>query len=382
METSAKIIFYLSLTLIFYVYFGYPALVFIISQIKSKFVKKDIFEPTVTIVIAAYNEEAVIENTIKNKLALDYDRRKLEIIVVSDGSEDRTDEIVNKYVGQGVKLIRQEPRAGKTAALNRAISEASGEIIVFSDANSIYKSDALKLLMKNFADPEVGYVTGKMVYTNSRQSDIGDSCSAYMKYENMLRTLEARIGSIVGVDGGIDAVRKSLYTPMRPDQLPDFILPLKVVEMGFRVVYESGAILQEPSHENTSDEYSMRLRVTLRAMWALYDMRQLLNVRKFKVFSIQLWSHKVLRYACFVLLVSAYLSNLILWNAGSMMKAFFLLQTALYLIGAIITLNKAYEGTNRYLNFIKYFLILNLASAHAFIQFMLGHKKILWNPRK
>ena len=138
----------------------------------------------------------------------------------------------------GVHLIRQEPRAGKTLALNLAVGRAKGEIIVFSDANSSYSPDALRCLVENFNDPEVGYVTGKMIYTNPDGSPVGDGCTAYMKYENFLRTLETRIGSMVGVDGGIDAVRKSLYRPMNPDQLPDFVLPLRVVEQGFRVVYE------------------------------------------------------------------------------------------------------------------------------------------------
>ncbi len=170
------------------------------------------------------------------------------MIVISDASDDGTDEIVGRVASEHpgrVRLLRQEPREGKTAALNLAVPQARGEIVVFADANSIYGPDALRRLARNFADPAVGYVTGKMVYVNPDGSLVGDGCSAYMKLENWLRAQETRIGSVVGVDGGVDAVRRRLYRPMRADQLPDFVLPLAVVEQGARVVYEPDALLTE-----------------------------------------------------------------------------------------------------------------------------------------
>jgi cellulose synthase/poly-beta-1,6-N-acetylglucosamine synthase-like glycosyltransferase len=382
MAMLIKLVFYFSIFSIFYIYLGYPLLVFILSRLRPKKVKKELFEPIVTIVTAAHNEEDVIGDTIKNKLALDYNRLKKEIIIVSDASEDRTDEIIKSFADKGVKYVRQEPRAGKTAALNKVVPLAQGDIIVFSDANSIFSKDALQSLVRNFADPDVGYVTGKMIYKSSQQSDIGDGCSAYMKYENMLRKWETQIGSIVGVDGGIDAVRKALYVPMRPDQLPDFVLPLNVVEQGSRVVYEPEAFLQESAHENASDEYSMRLRVALRAMWAIYDKHNLLNIKKYKIFAIQLWSHKVMRYACFIFLIPAYLSNMTLWHSGYFMKSFFLIQTSFYLAGVISLLDNRFLGMNRGIKFVKYFILINTASAQAFIKFLLGHRKVVWNPRK
>ena len=136
---------------------------------------------------------------------------------------------------------------------------------------------------KIFTDPEVGYVTGKMIYTNPNGDAIGDGCTTYMRYENFLRVTETRAGSIVGVDGGIDAVRKSLYRQMAPDQLPDFVLPLNVVEQGFRVVYEPQAVLKEPALQNTGDEYRMRVRVALRSFWALKDKRHMLSFKAFQV---------------------------------------------------------------------------------------------------
>ena len=379
-----QIIFFLSLILLFYVYAGYPLAIYILSINKSRPVDKDeTFTPFVTIITAAYNEESGIEKTIQNKLELDYPHDRLEIIIVSDESTDNTDAIVKKFDSKGVLLIRQKPRAGKTSALNLAVPLAKGEIIVFSDANSIYDPDVVKKLIRNFKDPDVGYVTGKMIYTNPDGSTIGDGCSTYMKYENMLRKFETAVGSVVGVDGGVDAIRKDLYRPLNPDQLPDFVQPLKVVEQGFRVVYEPDAILKEPALKEASDEYRMRVRVSLRALWALSDMRHLLANSSNRLFSFQLWSHKVLRYLCFIFLITAFISNALLLSVpGLFYKIFFIIQISAY-IGAFLSPvieNKGYQSKLLYL--CRYFALLNIASAHAFMKFVMRQKQVVWTPRK
>jgi cellulose synthase/poly-beta-1,6-N-acetylglucosamine synthase-like glycosyltransferase len=396
-------LFYLSLFLLFYIYVGYPLLVFMISFISRKPVGKDSFLPKVTIMIAAYNEEKVIEATLRNKLQLHYPPDRLDIIVISDGSTDSTDRIMHSLIHQlqteevktgengigknvttlpAVRFLRQEPRAGKTSALNMAVPEARGDIIVFSDANSIYDEDALNRLVENFNDPTIGYVTGKMVYTNPDGSVIGDGCSAYMKYENYLRTLETRIGSIVGVDGGIDAVRKSLYKPMNPDQLPDFVLPLKVVEQGYRVVYEPAALLKEPALSSMKDEYRMRVRVSLRAIWALHDMRHLFNPTAYGLFSWELFSHKWLRYMAFIFLLIAYASNLFLLNEHLIFQVTMILQTVFYLT-ALLSFFLERKGLHVRAFFVPYyFTLINVASSHAFLKFLMGAKQVLWTPRK
>ena len=377
-----KILFFFSLFILFYIYLGYPALVFLFSFIKNRKIKKAAYEPYVTILIAAYNEEAGIEDTLKNKLTLNYPKEKLEIIVISDGSTDKTDDIVKQYPKQRVKLLRQEPRAGKTAALKMALPKAKGEILIFSDANSIYEQDAVRKLVRNFNDPAVGYVTGKMIYANPNGTVIGDGCTTYMKYENFLRRFETKIDSVVGVDGGIDAVRKDLYQPMNPDQLPDFVLPLKVAKQGYRVVYEPEAILKEASLKSSKDEYKMRVRVSLRALWALWDMRHLIAIKAPKFFAWELFSHKWLRYLSFIFLIGLYLSNLYLWNQGIYFKIFFLLQSIFYISApcSLILENRGKRSRILYLPY--YFTLINLASAHAFIKFLLGKKQAIWTPRK
>ncbi len=267
-------IFWASAGLVLYVYVGYPVLVWVLAGLMGTKTAPADIEPRVTVVIAAHNEAADIERTVRNKLEQDYPAEKLKVVVVSDASTDGTDVLVAGF-GERVKLLRQELRAGKTAALNMAIPRLDCEIVVFADANSLYEPSAVRRLVRHFSDPRVGYVTGKMVYTNPDGNLIGDGCSAYMKYENFLRAQESCLASVIGVDGGIDAMRRALYGFPPADQQSDFILPLAVAGKGLRVVYESGAILKEPALGDQGAEYRMRVRVALRAMWALWDQRRL-----------------------------------------------------------------------------------------------------------
>jgi cellulose synthase/poly-beta-1,6-N-acetylglucosamine synthase-like glycosyltransferase len=373
-----ELIFWLSVGLIVYVYAGYPLCLHLLARLRADPPSRAPFQPTVTIIIPAFNEARVIGATIENKLALDYPAEKREIIVVSDESTDGTDDIVRAYADRGVKLLRQEPRQGKTAGLNRAVAMAGGEVLVFSDANSIYAPDALTHLMANFADRRVGYATGKMVYTDAEGTIIGDGCSAYMRYENALRAMESDIGSLVGVDGGIDACRKSLYRGMRADQLPDFVLPLSVVTQGYRVVYEPRAQLKEHTLTTGSAEYRMRVRVALRAMWALRDMRHLLNAARYGIYSWQIFSHKVLRYLVIIPMVTAFIANLMLIATPEYL-ALFAGQIAFYAMAW-----KGSRGGGRqpaYVALPYYFTVLNLACGHALYRFLKGEKQVLWTPR-
>lgn len=377
-----KISFIVSVAMIFYVYVGYPVFAWVLARLVHRHIDKAAYEPTVTIIISAYNEEDHIGQTIANKLQLDYPANKLEIIVISDESTDTTDDVIQSFNGGNVKYVLQKPRAGKTSAINTAVPMANGEIILFSDANSIYAPDALRHIVANFNDPQVGYVTGKMVYAHPDGTPCGDGCSAYMKYENLLRSLETKIDSVVGVDGGIDAMRKSIYSKLNPDQLPDFVQPLKVKEQGYRVVYEPEAILQESSLAASADEYRMRVRVALRALWALKDMRQLLWGKSGFLFAWQLWSHKMLRYLCFIFLLGAYIINMILWSESFLYKTSLVAQTACYLGAFISILLESKNYQVKILYFLHYFVLLNVASGHAFVKFILGKKQIVWVPRK
>lgn len=374
-------LFWLCACLVVYIYFGYPLLVAWLGSEST--VNGSASElPTVSILIPAFNEEAAITDTLRNKISLDYPPEKLEIIVVSDSSDDRTDELVEAFARDSsipVRLIRQHPRAGKTSGINLIVPEAKGEIIAFSDSNSLWDRDALRHLVSVFTDTSVGYVTGKMVYTNPDGSLVGDGCSAYMKYENWLREKETNIGSIVGVDGGIDAMRRCLYQPLRPDQLPDFVQPLKVVEAGYRVVYEERAILKEDALSDENSEYRMRVRVSLRAMWALKDMSALLNPFRYGLFALQLFSHKVLRYLAFIPLLLLMPLNVMLLGDGPVYTLALLAQAAFYLLAWL-----GYSGKLDTAGVLKapyYFVLINIAAGQAFLKFCRGEKQVIWTPR-
>lgn len=380
-------IFWFSFFLLFYIYFGYPLAVKALAAVRSRPINKsEDHQPTVSILVAAYNEAKDIEATLRNKIALDYPADQMEILVISDESEDGTDQIVERVAEESpvtVRLFRQVPRQGKTSGLNTLSQHAQGEILLFSDANSQWDTSTVSRLVRNFNDPNVGYVTGKMIYVHQDGSLVGDGCSAYMKYENWLRCQETRLGSVVGVDGGIDAMRKALYKPLRPDQLPDFVQPLKVVEQGYRVVYEPEALLKEDALTDGSSEFSMRVRVSLRALWALKDMRHLMNPARDGLFAWQMISHKLLRYAAFVPMVTLALATLYLAPKAGIYR--------LAALGYIAFVLLAWQGhkkeaSGQSLSAIYsvpyYFMLLNLASYKACIAFLKGEKKVIWNPRK
>lgn len=372
--------FWASVVLILYIYIGYPMLLRLLPRNPVR-IRENAELPSVTVLIPAYNEADVIEQTVRNKLEQAYPSDRLEVIVISDESSDGTDEIVRTIANQDsrVKLLRQEPRQGKTAGLNRAVEEAAGEIIIFSDANSQFAPDALKHLVAPFSDDSVGYVTGKMAYVNEEGNLIGDGCGAYMRYENSLREWESKVSSVVGVDGGVDAVRKSLYQPMSPDQLPDFVQPLKVIEQGKRVVYTDRALLQEESLKDSQSEFRMRVRVSLRAYWAMWDMRHLMNPLRYGVFSLQLISHKLLRYLAFVPLLAGLVSGLVLADAHWIYALASIVQIVFYSIAGYSIVEGG--SGNRWVNLINYFSLINTASLIAFVKFVKGEKIVIWKPR-
>lgn len=378
-----EVFFWISFFMIFYCYILYPLTLVVIRKINNLPVQISDITPTVSIIISAYNEAHVIKKNIENKLKLSYPNNKLEIIVVSDASNDGTDEIVREFTKHGVVLIQQTQRQGKTAALNKAVPIAKGEIICFADANSIWDENALIKIIRNFGDSKVGYVTGKMVYVNSAGNIIGDGCNTYMRYENKLRELETRVGSIVGVDGGIDAVRRTLYEPMDPDLLPDFILPLKVIEKGYEVIYEPEAILKEKSLDNTKDEFKMRVRVILRSLHALWYMKHLLNPLKFKIFAWQLFSHKVLRYFVWAFMLLAFIMNLFLFNYGWIYALMMYLQIIFYILVILGVISEKRDFRIKKVTYVPYyFFLVNLASAIAFLKFLKGENTVIWQPRK
>jgi cellulose synthase/poly-beta-1,6-N-acetylglucosamine synthase-like glycosyltransferase len=383
MLAPTELLFWACLVVGLYPYAGYPLCVALLAAIRPRPLRAAPVTPLVTVVISAHNEASHIEATVRNKLEQDYPQDRLEVMVVSDGSTDGTDTILTRLAQRDprVTFLRQQPRAGKTAALNRLLERAGGEIVVFADANSMYRADTVRRLVAPFADPAVGYASGRMLYVDPRGSLIGDGCTAYMRYENTLRAYESALGSVAGVDGGVDAVRRSLYRPMRPDQLPDFVLPLAVVEQGYRVVYVPEAVLEEETLSSESAEYRMRVRVTLRALWALWDKRALLNPVRFPLFGWQLASHKLLRYLSFLPLSVAAVLDWFLLEHGRIYAVVAAGECGVALLAVLALAGPAPLRRFSLARYCYYFLLLNFAAAVAFVRFLRGEKQVLWQPR-
>jgi len=309
---GTAVILWITVFGIFYVYFGYALLLGAVSFFhRRRVVLDEAYQPTVAIIIAAYNEEAVIGEKIENSLKLEYPREKREIIAFSDASSDRTDKIVESYTDQGVKLLRIEGRKGKTYCQNEAVKIATGEILVFSDANSMYQPDAINKLVRHFADERVGCVAGELRYRGGGEAVEGER--TYWRYDQTLKRLESKVSSLVTANGAIYAVRKNFYEPLQADVISDFVEPLRIAQKGYRVIYEPEAVAWETTAKDPKKEFQRRVRIVTRSVHSLLrgkSLLGLLNPFRYGFFSIQLWSHKVLRWFSGIFLVLILVLNI------------------------------------------------------------------------
>jgi cellulose synthase/poly-beta-1,6-N-acetylglucosamine synthase-like glycosyltransferase len=376
-----KIVFWVSVLLIVYPSAVYPLVVLAVGWVRPRPVRPGPYAPTVTVLIAAYNEAEYIGATVQNKLDQNYPKEKLQIIVVSDESSDGTDDIVRQFADRGVQLLRLEGREGKAAALNEAVRHAVGEVIVFSDANSLFDPDAIRLMVENFADDDVGYVTGSLGFLSEGVSLSGSGVNAYMRYENLLRQAETNLGSIIGVNGGVGAIRRELYVDTPPQLITDFVLSLTVMARGHRVVFDSRVRSREAANTDLTSEFRMRVRVALRALQGIAYMRRLLNPLRYPFASFSLVSHKVLRYMAFVFLVVALVCNIDL----AMSMPFYRILLAMHLTGyalALIGLSTKLPPWLRRITVVPSYLLMSYSAfAIAVFKFLRGETIATWRPR-
>ena len=376
------VLFWISLALIVYVYAGYPLLLAAIRAVRgAQPVRRDAAEPPVTLVISAYNEEAVIGEKLENCLQLDYPRDRLQVIVVSDASEDRTDEVVSGYASHGVELLRMPQRSGKTVGLNAAVTRARGEIIVFSDANAMYGRDVVRKLVRNFADPAVGAVVGESTYVD-QQVESERSEGLYWRYETAIKRLESAVGSVVGGDGAIYAIRRSLYVPMRADALSDFVNPLQIVKAGYRCVYEPEARSYERAADDFGKEFRRKVRIVNRAWRALFSLRELLNPLRFGFFAVQLASHKLMRWLVPVFLVVAFVSNATLLAKGTVFRVAMALQIAFYVLAIAGYACRRRPTMPTLLSVPYYFCLVNVASVLGILDAFRGKTYTTWSTAR
>lgn len=326
--SAAQIVFWTSAVALVYTYAGYPIFVYAVSLLFPKRVKRADFEPNLTVLITAYNEERDIRAKIKNTLELDYPKEKLEILIASDGSTDETDKIVEEFAAEDVRLFRQEGRVGKTVTQNNAVEQVTGEIILFSDATAMYQPDVLRRMLPNFADETVGCVAGKLIYVDDSRSDVGKGAKSYWNYETFIKESESLACSLIGASGCLYAVRKSAYKPMYPEACSDFLIATKIYEQGLRSVYESTAICTEETNRQTGKELQMRVRVISQTLTDLWRNRRMLNPLRSGFFAVELISHKLMRYAAPLFLILVLISTAILVSSSTVFALAFVLQIA------------------------------------------------------
>jgi len=283
---------------------GYPILIGLLSWSRSLF-KGVIPEPTlldddqspaISFVISAYNEEVSLREKLENTTDLDYPKERIEVVVLSDASTDQTDAIAIAFGNQGVRLMRAEGRVGKSANLSRFVPQTQGSILVFSDANSIYRSDAVKRLMGHFSDPKIGYVVGAQRYRPKGIGSTHDTENQYWELELKIKEWESNVSSVVGADGAIFAMRRELFEPLDDSDISDFLGPLRIVSRGYRGVFEPTAICYESSVTSMSRNFERKVRIITRSLQAILKVPSVLMPWRVGWFAIQVWLHKVLRW--------------------------------------------------------------------------------------
>jgi cellulose synthase/poly-beta-1,6-N-acetylglucosamine synthase-like glycosyltransferase len=376
----SQIIFWSSGALLFYVYAGYPLLVFAVSRLLPKPVKSAPFEPLVSVIITAYNEQRDIRAKLENTLQIDYPKEKLEIIVASDCSSDRTDEIVREFAGRDVKLFRQTERNGKTAAQNMAVEKAAGEILLFSDATTMYQKNVLRAMLPNFADETVGCVAGKLIYVDDSESGVGRGAQSYWNYETFLKESESRACSLIGASGCLYSVRKSAYQPMYAEACSDFLIATVMYKQGLRTVYEAGAVCTEETNRDTEKEMRMRVRVISQTFTDLWRNREMLNPARSGFYAVELVSHKVLRYAVPIFLLFVLISSGVLAFFSTFFLIILALQTAFYALALVGWLLEKRGVKLGVLAIPQYFVLTNAASLVGFYKFLRGERYARWEP--
>ncbi len=377
----AEIVFWSSAVALFYTYAGYPILVLLVSLSRSRKVERAPFEPLVTVIITAYNEERDLRGKLENTLALDYPADKLEVIVASDCSTDGTDQIAREFEARGVRLHRQEERLGKTAAQNAAVELAKGDIVLFSDATTFYQPDVLRVMLPAFADSSVGCVAGRLVYVDPAESRVGHGARSYWSYETFLKKHESRACSLIGASGCLYAVRREAYVPMYDEACSDFLIATKLMENRLRSVYEPDAVCTEETNRRADKEMRMRVRVITQTLTDLWRHRSMMNPLRSGFYAIQLVSHKVLRYFVPFFLFAAFVSSALLAVSSWIYLAVLLAQILFYAMAALgWILEHAGVRRLRLLALPQYFVLANVASMIAFYKFLSGERYARWEP--
>jgi poly-beta-1,6-N-acetyl-D-glucosamine synthase len=373
--------------LLIHSYFIYPLSIYLLKKIvKKRIISNNKFEPKISILIAVYNEELVIEKTLRNFLNSTYDILKIEFIIGSDNSTDKTNEIIInlKNIIPNLQFYPFSIRRGKSQILNDLVKYATGEILVFCDANTIYQSDALTKLVRHYADSKIGGVSGRLLLLDhERSAESGNQESKYWEYENWIKENEGSIGCLIGANGGIYSIRKDLFVPL-PSNSPvmdDFYISLKILEQKKKFIYDKTAIAKEEIASDIKIEFRRRIRNNAIDLSTIKFIKELLKP-KFGIISYGLWSHKIVRWLSPILLVFLLITSIILFDKCLFYSSLFLLQILIYLCSYL-----GYLFTRIGIKFLPfslcyYFVFMNLALLLGILRFLRKKQPAFWQSTK
>lgn len=373
-----ELVFWGSFGFIFYTYIGYPVVLQFWSFFRSKKVFKKYIYPQISVIIAALNEEKNIKARLENILHQKYPEGKMEVIVVSDGSSDRTEEIVKSFEKENVKLYSFETRKGKAEALNYGIPKAKGEIILFADARQIFKSDAIKELVANFNDPTVGAVSGELFLAPDGEGDINESMGMYWKYEKWIRNNESKINSAIGVTGAIYAIRKNLYDPIPPETiLDDVLIPMRIALKGFRVILDDAAKAYDKIIIKSEKELKRKSRTLMGNFQLIFLLPEALSIKKNRLF-VNYISHKLMRLLVPYHLLAMFIVNFLILVI--IVKKIYILmislQLSFYLLALAGYLFRNKQKILRYFTLPYTVVMLNYAAILGFVNFIRKNNNI------
>ena len=371
-------IFWLAIILVIYAYFGYPVILGVWDKYhripKHEAVRDDY--PSVAVLIPAHNEQSVIKKKVENTMSLDYPRERLKLVIVSDGSTDDTAKIVQQLAEEyNIEFIEVKQRKGKANALNVGLEVIDAEIVVFSDSSIILDKHALKEVIRQFSDPNIGCISGEDHISG------GGGEGLYGKYELSLRNQESRVGSIVGASGSFYAQRREICQPFLEGMAPDFLSVLNTVEQGYRAVSEPRAFGIMSATKSTQGEFTRKIRTLLRGMTTLWYKRKLMNPFRYGSFAYILLSHKLVRWLVPLFLLLAFLTNLLLLDS-IIYSSVFVLQVIFYLFAYLAWKGIFKIGEKIYGKIPLYFCSANLAIVYGWVQFISGARQEIWEPTK
>lgn len=376
-------LFWLGVIIILYTYLGYGLVIYLLSKLKGN--SKPIVSPQrnlpeVTILIAAYNEEQVIEDKIKNTLALDYPPERLSVFIVTDGSTDNTPDIVKKF--HAVKLFHESQRKGKINAVNRVMKWVKTPLVIFSDANTLLNKEAIKNIVRHYQDETVGGVAGeKRIFKKSEDNASGSGEGLYWKYESFLKRKDSEVYSVVGAAGELFSIRTGLFEePEANIIIEDFYLSLRIAAKGYRFAYEPDAYAIETASASVEEEWKRKVRICAGGFQAMGKLRELLNPFKHGILSFQYISHRVLRWSLAPLFLPVvFVCNIWLATQGSVFYTLTLLAQVLFF--AIAALGYAFRNKEIKIKgfFVPYyFMVMNFSVYAGFIRFRKKQQSVIW----